>query len=538
MDKIILKNNKRKHTNNLLNTEKESVYSKYKSTTNIKNQSQKDDISQSAIEKLNKQIENLKFSIKKCIYQDSNSFLIKNINNIISKISEISKELNSQINQYQNTLSLYESKIRDFQGKLFVELLNKEILNNNIINLSQKEKDYELIKEKTGIIVNNGEIINTNRKDNEIIILRTENSTLKGVIEKYEKKLVEKEKEYKKINMNLTKEKNELISKINILNKKIFKRQNSSYSRYNISKNKLNINNKKSYEFSGSNINDSNDLMNNNNPFTINVLKTNDNNYYINNSNKIIFGDVKMNTISATHMHKTFNNSRKNSNYNSKLKNKFMNFIKENNNAIKENEKINNAIINKTFSRKRGYSSNKKKKTSKIINNNNIYNKIILKENKKIDIKNTILKTDRTKTKSKEHNLSTFENIYIKKNKPCKKIIHKKTNSSKISNIPFNYNTNQINDRKDNTNISNKENNKNAFNLVNIKNLILNKGKIKRSNKNNNKINLIYRNLLHNNISNSENNNNNSRNSKLKNNIPKLYTFNTSKVPTPKSFIC
>ena len=194
MDKIILKNNKRKHTNNLLNTEKESVYSKYKSTTNIKNQSQKDDISQSAIEKLNKQIENLKFSIKKCIYQDSNSFLIKNINNIISKISEISKELNSQINQYQNTLSLYESKIRDFQGKLFVELLNKEILNNNIINLSQKEKDYELIKEKTGIIVNNGEIINTNRKDNEIIILRTENSTLKGVIEKYEKKLVEKEK--------------------------------------------------------------------------------------------------------------------------------------------------------------------------------------------------------------------------------------------------------------------------------------------------------------------------------------------------------
>ena len=525
MDKINSKN-KKKYNNNKINSEKESIPSKNKPNS-TKIQKQKNEISQSIIEQLKKQIENLKSSIKKYFVQDSNSFLIKNINSIISKICDISKEINSQINQYQKMLLYYETKIRSFQGRLFLELLNKEIMQNNINNLSQKEKDYELIKEKTGIIVNNGEIIDTNRKDNEIIILRTENSTLKGVIEQYEEKLLQKEKEYSKMNMNLIKEKNELISKLNILNKKIFKRQNSNYARYN-NKNKLNTNNKKSYEFSRSNIIESNDIINNNNPFTINVLKTNDNNYFIDNSNKIIFGDIKMNTISATHIHRTIAHSRKNSNYNTKIKNKFMKYIREKNNIIKENEKLDSAIINKTFNQKRKCSSSKKKKTNKIINNNNIYNKIILKENN--NIKNKILKTDRTKSKSKEHNLSAFDNIYIKKNKNVKKILHKKTNSNKINGIPINYNF-QNNDKKENINISNKENNKNENNLFNIKNLILNKGKI---NNKNNKINIIYRNLLPNRI-NSESRNN-SRNPKLRNDMPKLYTFNASKVPSPKSF--
>ena len=88
-------------------------------------------------------------------------------------------------------------------------------------------------------------------------------------------------------------------------------------------------------------------------------------------------------------------------------------------------------------------------------------------------------------------------------------------------------------DKKD-YNSSNKENNKNQTNLVNIKNLILNKGqKMKKS-----KIHLIYRNIIPNSISNTSNtnSNNNSRNLNAKNNVPKLNTFYTYKVPTPKSF--
>ena len=61
-------------------------------------------------------------------------------------------------------------------------------------NLLRKEKEYELIKEKTGIVVVNNKIINNDRKENEIFILRKENSILKDTIEK-QKKEIEKLKQ-------------------------------------------------------------------------------------------------------------------------------------------------------------------------------------------------------------------------------------------------------------------------------------------------------------------------------------------------------
>ena len=389
MDKINLKY-KRRH--NQLYNDKESLLPN-KSTTNIKNQKQKEDFSQPIIETLNKQFESIKSLLKKNISQDSNHFLFKQINNSFTKIIEIMKDLDSQINQYQKIIVFNEAKIRNLHGVLFSELLNKEIFQNNISTLLQKEKDYELIKEKTGIIVNNGKIINTNRKDNEIIILRTENSTLKGVIEQYEIKMTQKEEEYNKKIINYIKEKNELILKINQLKKEIKVRKNSNYSRYNIAKKKLNLNNKKSYEFSGTNnMNESNDIIvNNNNPSTINILQTNDNNYYIDNLNKLNFDEMKMNTIATTHMH-TINHSHKNSTCNAKIKEKFKKFLNDNNNLIniKEEEKMNNTIVNKTFHQKSKYKSNKKRNINKTLNNN-IYNKIILKDNIKNDIKNKII---------------------------------------------------------------------------------------------------------------------------------------------------
>ena len=536
MDKINLKY-KRKH--NYLNIGRECLLSN-KSTTNIKNQSQKDNFCQSILYTLNQHLENIKSLLKKNLSKDSSHSLFKQLNNSFSKILEILRDLDSQINQYQKNIIYNEAKIRNLQGTLFSELLNKEIFQNNITGLLQKEKDYELIKEKTGIIVNNGKIINTNRKDNEIIILRTENSTLKGVIEQYEIKMAQKEEEYNKKIINFIKEKNELILKVNQLKKEMIKRQNNNYSRYNIAKKKLNLNNKKSYEFSGTNMNESNDIINNN-PSTINILQGKDNNYYIDNSNKFHFGDIKMNTIAATHMH-TINHSNKNSTYNTKFKDKFKKFINENNNLIKvkEEEKFDdNTIINKTFHLNPKYKSSKKRNINKTLNNN-IYNKILLKDNIKNDLKSKIIKTDRTKTKSHEHHLSNIDSInkhknnknlntYFRNNKPVRKIIHKKTNSNKVNSIPFN--SNNLYDKKEYNN-SNKENNKNDNNLVNIKNLILNKGqKIKK-----NKINIIYRNLLPNSLS-SSNSNNNSRNINVRNNMSKLYTFNTSKVPTPKSFV-
>ena len=51
-------------------------------------------------------------------------------------------------------------------------------------NLCRKEIEYEFLKQKTGIVIHNGKIINNSRRENEIIILRKENSILKDIIEK------------------------------------------------------------------------------------------------------------------------------------------------------------------------------------------------------------------------------------------------------------------------------------------------------------------------------------------------------------------
>jgi len=541
MEKVYFRN-KRK---NQFNQNKESLSSN-RSMTNIKNRKSKDEFSLPLLEIIYKYLDNLKSLIKKNISQESNSLIFKQMNSILIKMTEQMNELNSQVIQHQNLLMYYESKIRNLQKTLFEELLNKDILQNNVNSLSQKEKDYELIKEKTGIIVSNGKIINTNRKDNEIIILRTENSTLKGVIDQYEKKLLQKEKEYKKNNLNLIKEKNDLIIKINNLNNQIKNCQNSNYSRYSIAKKKLNIStNKRIIDYSGVLTNRSNDFVMNNIPSTINVLKTNDNNYNIDQSNIIKLSDKKMKTIASTHLHartRIINHSHKNSHCQYTKK-----FIDDNDKIIKDNENnIMNHTINKKFHQNMEIKLNKKRNTNKILNEN-VYNKIIIKENynSKNDSKK-VIKTDRTKTKSHEHHLSNCVddkislkknknlNTYFISNKPIKRIFHKKTSSIKIKNIPFNNNViiNQNADTKEGkNNNSNKENNRNDSNLVNIKNLILTKAQKNKKNK----INLIYRNFISNNISNY-NSINNSRNLNLKNNMSKLHTFNNSKVPTPTSF--
>ena len=369
MDKINFKN-KRKYsqTNKELNKKYQTIGNSSSASIKLK-----DDSSLPTIEIFNKYKDNIKILIRKHVPQESSQPLLKQVNNIMNRIYDIIIELNSRLSLYENSLLYNESKIRDLHGKLFTELLNKEILQNNVNSLIQKEKDYELIKEKTGIIVNNGKIINTNRKDNEIIILRTENSTLKGVIEQYEIKLLQIEKEFNKKNMNFIKEKNELISRINNLIQEIKGKQTSNYSIYNIAKNKLNMNNKKSYEFSRTIMNDSNDVIINNNPSYVNMLKANDNKYYnykgIDYLNGTNFYDMKMNTIAATHLN-TINHSHKNSSYNAKVKDQFKKYEIENYYSNKENYKNN---INSLIQKEKDYELIKEK-TGIIVNNGKIIN--------------------------------------------------------------------------------------------------------------------------------------------------------------------
>ena len=163
---------------------------------------------------------------------------LKEINLLFDKI--IIDRKNTNIDYYESILRRDENTIRKLYGDLLHEKLLKEVLEEKIMILLQFQKEYELVKRKTGVIVCEGKVICNERKDNEIVILRTENSTLKQVIS-------DKEKEISFLN-----------EKINLLSKEISK----------LKKNKTNIN---------ININDINNPMYKNNRFTtINRTKEKD----------------------------------------------------------------------------------------------------------------------------------------------------------------------------------------------------------------------------------------------------------------------
>ena len=123
---------------------------------------------------------------QKLISKDINQYL-KEINSLLNKI--INEKENICLNKYEPLLNKYENTIRVLYGDLLHEKLLKEILEEKIILLLQAQTEYELVKEKTGVIVCDGKVICNERKDNEIMILRTENSTLKNVISEKEKEI-------------------------------------------------------------------------------------------------------------------------------------------------------------------------------------------------------------------------------------------------------------------------------------------------------------------------------------------------------------
>ena len=193
---------------NLSKKRHDDKYYKYKRKTKLKDFI---GITNNLIQNHKTYILNLKELLKKVISNNNTNMnlnkLYENIDYIIKKIEVLfSKYINdiknSYNSQYENTLKLYEQKIRYLYENKFNLELNRKILEESNKNLLRKEKEYELIKEKTGIVVVNNKIINNDRKENEIFILRKENSLLKDIIEK-QKKEIEKLKDSLK-NYNLS----------------------------------------------------------------------------------------------------------------------------------------------------------------------------------------------------------------------------------------------------------------------------------------------------------------------------------------------
>ena len=146
-------------------------------------------------------------NIKSILYKNIDDNILKIIDNYFCQINKIIEILMNSLNfsiisknQIENTQRRDEQNIRILYGKYFHEKLMSEILENKLYYSKQKEKEYELLKQKTGAIICNGKVICNERKDNEIIILRTENSLLKSAI---------------KNNEDLIREKNDIINTLN-----------------------------------------------------------------------------------------------------------------------------------------------------------------------------------------------------------------------------------------------------------------------------------------------------------------------------------
>ena len=196
-----------------------------------------------------------------------NLYQNKNINKEVISVQEMKL--------YENLLKKLENKERILTKKEFQYQLQKEALENKIVEYIKMEDEFEEMKTK--FKYEDGRFLKNDRKENEIIILRTENSNLKKNIlkneenmKKIENLLQEKEKIIVDLTQNLNDLKNKLEKKekdIKILNTQKINNNNN----YNNLQKAKNTKNKFIFNYN-------NDIVNNYNSFNYN---------YDNNSSKI-----------------------------------------------------------------------------------------------------------------------------------------------------------------------------------------------------------------------------------------------------------
>ena len=162
--------------------------------------------------------------------------------------------------QYENSLRLLENKERRLKKFLFQNKLQREAMEKKISEYIEIEDEFEEMKMK--FKYENGKFLDNDRKDNEIIILRKENTILKNKINDYENniknlenKINEKEKEInnlKENNENLKLKIEEKEKELNLLtninlnynNNNHNKNENIFYNNSNSNKDEIYKNNK------------------------------------------------------------------------------------------------------------------------------------------------------------------------------------------------------------------------------------------------------------------------------------------------------
>ena len=306
--------------------------------------------------------ESIQILLKKYKKEDIKSFIPNNI----------------EINQYENMLRKYENNHRGLIKKQFQYKLHNETLEYKLEEYMEMEDEFEEMKTK--FKYEDGKFLENDRKDNEIIIIRQENSNLKKIISRLEKDIEEKnkiisetEKKYQSIKEKLEDTEKEL----NLFS--------------NIDFSNLNIQNISNNNLTG---NISSNLIQKN---QISISNLSKNSFYISKNNiSEIKGplDVKILNLKSTktaeqknkHIHELFGQNKNiindmSVNESKTSKNKKSNIRNNSMNMFLDNKKMN--LISKYFSNK---------KTNK--RNINNYNKFNYKNN--INNKNNIHKLNNT----------------------------------------------------------------------------------------------------------------------------------------------
>ena len=328
-------------------------------------------------ESLNQLNENIDYHfIKNELYSIYNLCLVDFLNNQNMtdinqmKINDIIFHIKSSINniiscqtQFQNYIIKLESDIRHFLKREFQFNIMKNSLESKLKAYMNIEEEYQELKEKVHFSA--GKFLENDRKDNEIIILKKENSSLKKDIIRYEQEkhvleetIAKDQDTIDELKVKITK----LTNLVSELKRQYFQnmRNNSSINLNIINNNNINPNKNKKNGFF---FKHKNTFLNSpKSPYNLESFHSN-----ITNSNKTKF-EYKRKSNSEftmdndrnynTNYNKVFNTNKKNINGTKKHKSRSISMLLDDNEK-KENYNWLNNSINKQFSNIKGQTINK-----------------------------------------------------------------------------------------------------------------------------------------------------------------------------------
>ena len=333
--------------------------------------------------------------------------------------------------EYESVIKNLESKQRILTKNIFQQKLQIDAMENKIEEYMEMEDEFEEMKTK--LKYEDGRFLNNDRKDNEILIIRGENSILKNEINKLEEKVKALEEEAN----NKEKKIEEISKELEKLKSKFDEKQNEANTAPSININISNVH-------SNSNINNNNNeinSMNNNETEGGNLMK------------KSIYNPNRNSTNFITNSKFFYNYVNEQISINNK-KNTFSSKKKK-----EKTEKMNhkNYYRNKTSKDKKLLSQ--KIKTKLLNNKNNICDLLSTTRNESLDrAKQDLLNKYLIGIKGNK-NIMNLNNSCMKVNSLTGKIYYKKNGNNNMNNI-------QIQSSKKNSNEFNSNRSKSNSNKI------------------------------------------------------------------------